>query len=100
MVTPKEGASALGLQRVVDLRSYRTAWSLLQKLRRAMGRAGRERLRGIVEVDESHLGAPDPGQSGRQPGSKTLIVAAVACVGARQLGRLRLRQVRAASAAQ
>jgi len=100
VVTQKDGASAMGLQRVLGLGSYRTAWSLLHKLRRAMVRPGRERLRGIVEVDESYLGAPDPGKSGRQPGSKTLIVAAVECVGARQLGRIRLRQVRAASAAQ
>ena len=99
VVTQKDGASALGLQRVLGLGSYRTAWSLLHKLRRAMVRPGRERLRGIVEVDESYLGAPEPGKSGRQPGSKTLIVAAVECVGARQLGRIRLRQVRAASAA-
>ena len=65
-----------------------------------MVRPGRERLRGMVEVDESYLGAPDAGKSGRQPGRKTLIVAAVECVGARQLGRIRLRQVRAASAVQ
>lgn len=100
VVTQKDGASAMGLQRVLGLSSYRTAWSLLHKLRRAMVRPGQERLRGTVEVDESCLGAPEPGKSGREPGSKTLIMAAVECVGARQLGRIRLRQVRAASAAQ
>jgi transposase-like protein/predicted RNA-binding Zn-ribbon protein involved in translation (DUF1610 family) len=98
VVTQKDGASAMGLQRVLGLGSYRTAWSLLHKLRRAMVRPGRERLRGTVEVDESYLGAPEPGKSGRQPGGKALLVAAVECVGARQLGRIRLRQVRAASA--
>lgn len=100
VVTQKHGASALGLQRVLGLGSYRTAWSLLHKLRRAMVRPGRECLRGIVEVDESYLGAPEPGKSGRQPGRKAMLVAAVECVGRRQLGRIRLRQVRAASAAQ
>jgi transposase-like protein len=98
VVTQKDGASALGLQRVLGLGSYRTAWSLLHKLRRAMVRPGRERLSGIVEVDESYLGAPEPGKNGRQPGRKTLIVAAVECVGRRHLGRIRLRQVRAAGA--
>ena len=98
LVTQKDGASALGLQRVLGLGSYRTAWSLLHKLRRAMVRPGRERLQGLVEVDESYLGAPEPGKRGRQPGAKTLIVAAVECVGQRKLGRIRLRQVRAASA--
>src|SRR5659263_559536 len=38
VVTQKDGASALGLQRVLGLGSYRTAWSLLHKLRRAMVR--------------------------------------------------------------
>ena len=37
----KLGVSALGLQRVLGLASYQTAWTLLHKLRRAMVRAGR-----------------------------------------------------------
>ena len=37
----KSGGSALGLQRVLGLGSYRTAWNLLHKLRRAMVRPGR-----------------------------------------------------------
>ena len=98
VVTQKDGASAMGLQRVLGLGSYRTAWSLLHKLRRAMVRPGRERLCGSVEVDESYLGASEPGKNGRQPGRKTLIVAAVECVGARKLGRIRLQQIRAANA--
>jgi len=98
IVTQKDGASALGLQRVLGLGSYRTAWSLLHKLRRAMVRPGRERLQGLVEVDESYLGAPEPGKRGRQLGAKALLVAAVECVGQRKLGRIHLRQVRAASA--
>ncbi len=98
VVTQKDGASAMGLQRVLGLGSYRTAWSLLHKLRRAMVRPGREQLSGTVEVDESYLGAPEAGLRGRQPGRKTLIVAAVECVGPRQPGRIRLRQVRAAGA--
>jgi len=52
----KNGASALGLQRVLGLGSYRTAWSWLHKLRRAMVRSGRDRLAGWVEVDETYLG--------------------------------------------
>ena len=98
VVTQKNGASAMGLQRVLGLGSYRTAWSLLHKLRRAMVRPGRERLQGIVEVDETYLGAPEPGKRGRQSGAKTLVVAAVECVGRRKLGRIRLRQVCAATA--
>ena len=100
VVTQKDGASAMGLQRVLGLGSYRTAWSLLHKLRRAMVRPGRDRLRGSVEVDESYFGATEPGKNGRQPGRKTLVVAAVECVGLRKLGRIRLRQIPAASAAE
>jgi len=52
----KHGVSALGLQRVLGLGSYETAWTWLHKLRRAMVRPGRERLSGAVEVDETFLG--------------------------------------------
>ena len=51
----KQGASALGVQRVLGLGSYTTAWSWLHKLRRAMVRPGRDRLNGEVEVDETYL---------------------------------------------
>jgi hypothetical protein len=39
----KNGVSALGLQRVLGLGSYDTAWTWLHKLRRAMVRPGRDR---------------------------------------------------------
>ena len=44
VVSQKNGASALGLQRVLGLGSYRTAWTWLHKLRRAMVRLGRDRF--------------------------------------------------------
>ena len=52
----KQGVSALGLQRMLGLGSYRTAWSWLHKLRCAMVRPGRDRLSGIIEVDEAYTG--------------------------------------------
>ena len=64
VTSQKGGASALGLQRVLGLGSYRTAWNLLHKLRRAMVRPGRERPQGI-EVDEIFIGGPRPGKRGR-----------------------------------
>ena len=51
VTTQKNGASALGLQGVLGLRSYETAWTWLHKLRRAMVRPGRDLLTGRVEVD-------------------------------------------------
>jgi transposase-like protein len=52
----KQGVTALGLQRVLGLGSYQTAWAMLHRLRRAMIRPGRERLSGVVEVDECFVG--------------------------------------------
>jgi hypothetical protein len=45
---------------VLGLGSYRTAWNLLHKQRRAMVRPGRERLQGIIEVGEIFIGGPPP----------------------------------------
>ena len=58
VTSQKTGASALGLQRVLGLGSYQTAWTWLHKLRRAMVRPGRDRLAGAVEVDETLRGRP------------------------------------------
>jgi len=56
LTTQKNGISALGLKRVLGLRSYQTAWAMLHRYRSAMVRPGRERLNGDVEVDESSFG--------------------------------------------
>ena len=58
----KTGVSALGLQRALGLRSYKTAWTWLHKLRRAMVRPGRDRLSGHVEMDEAYIGGVHPGR--------------------------------------
>ena len=93
----KNGVSALGLQRVLGLGSYKTAWSWLHKLRRAMVRPGRDRLSGRVEVDETYWGSPEEGVRGRQTYTKSLIAIAAQEDG-RGTGRLRMRRVRDASA--
>jgi hypothetical protein len=41
LTSQPHGVSAMELQRVLKLGSYRTAWSILHKLRRTMGRPGR-----------------------------------------------------------
>jgi transposase-like protein len=98
VVNQKNGVSALGLQRVLGLGSYRTAWTWLHKLRCAMVRPGRDRLSGTVEVDETYVGGKKPGKRGRGADGKTLVVVAVEDKGNR-LGRIRLRRVADASAA-
>jgi transposase-like protein len=97
VTSQKTGASALGLQRVLGLSSYRTAWSLLHKLRRAMVRPGRDRLNGTVEVDETFVGGVEPGGGRRHIGKKAL-VAVAAEVRGRAIGRIRLRRIRDSSA--
>ena len=91
MTGRKGGASALGLQRVLGLGSYRTAWSLLHKLRRAMVRPGRDRLQGVVEVDEIFIGGPRPGKRGRGAGKALVVIAAQQA--AKGIGRIRLTRV-------
>lgn len=98
VVNQKHGVSALGLQRVLGLGSYRTAWTWLHKLRCAMVRPGRDRLLGTVEVDETYIGGKKPGKRGRGAAGKTLVVVAVEDKG-NKIGRIRLRRVADASAA-
>ena len=76
VTTQKNGVSALGLQRVLGLGSYKTAWTMLHKLRRAMVRPGRDRLRGCVEIDEAYWGGEEPGIAGRKCRAKALIAVA------------------------
>lgn len=93
MVTSqKNGASALGLQRVLGLKSYKTAWAMLHKLRRAMVRPGRDRLAGRIEVDETYLGAPEPGVVGRLTEEKALAIVA-AQVEDKGTGRIRMSRI-------
>jgi len=73
VTTQKNGASALGLQRILGLGSYETAWTWLHKLRRAMVRPGRDRLSGEVEVDETFVGGVEKGGGRRHIGKKALV---------------------------
>jgi len=93
----KSGASALGLQRVLGLGSYRTAWNWLHKLRRAMVRPGRDRLHEVAEVDEAFIGGPRPGKRGRGAAGKSLVMIA-AEVDGKKIGRIRMVRIADASA--
>jgi ISXO2-like transposase domain/Transposase zinc-ribbon domain len=89
----KNGASALGLQKLLGLGSYRTAWAWLHKLRRAMVIPGRDLLDGDVEVDETFVGGDEPGlPGGRSRGKKALVAIAVECRG-NGSGRTRLARI-------
>jgi transposase-like protein len=97
VTTQKNGASALGLQRVLELKSYKTAWTWMHKLRRAMVRPGRDRLTGRIEVDETFTAGLDEGTRGRHAGRKALLVIAAQEDGP-GIGRIRMRRILDASA--
>jgi transposase-like protein len=97
VVNQKNGASALGVQRVLGFGSYRTAWNWLHKLRRAMVRPGRDGLSGTVEMDEVYIGGERPGKRGRGAAGKALVLVTAQVDGSR-IGRIRLTQVADASA--
>lgn len=94
----KQGVSALGLQRVLGLGSYETAWAMLHRLRRAMVRPDRELLHGEVEVDETYLALTDrqnpiPAAGRKSNTTKVLVVIAVEMLQPKGFGRIRIRQI-------
>lgn len=96
MVAQKNGVSASGLQRVLGLGSYRTAWTWLHKFRRLMVFPGRDRLSGDVEVDETLVGGKKAGKRGRGAEGKTLVVIAIELM-KKGTGRVRLSVIPDAS---
>ena len=100
VTSQKDGASALGLKRVLGLGSYQTAWTWLHKLRRAMVRPGRELLSGRIEVDETYVGgSATGGKPGRGAERKEIVAIAVEVHAPKGFGRVRMRRVPDVSAA-
>jgi transposase-like protein len=100
VTTHTPGFSAVQLQRQLGLGRYETAWTMLQQLRRALVRPERDRLSGIVEVDETYLGGVEEGRRGgrQRDSNKAIVVGAVEARG-RGSGRVRLAVVEDLSAA-
>ena len=86
----------MGLQRILGLGSYQTAWTWLHKLRRAMVRPGQDRLTGLVQVDETFIGGVKPGKRGRGAEGKALVLI-IAEEKGKAVGRIRLRIIEDAS---
>jgi transposase-like protein len=93
MTNQKYGVSALGLQRLLGLGSYQTAWTMLRKLRTAMVRPGRDRLQGTVEVDEAYVGGIEQGTRGRGTERKFIVAIAIEMLSPKGFGRVRLKRV-------
>jgi hypothetical protein len=90
MTNQKVGINAMGLQRLLGLPSYQTAWTMLHKLRRAMVRPGREQLCGEVEVDGTLIGGMRPGNHSRKAKETVIIAAEVRGNG---IGRIRIARL-------
>ncbi len=103
IVNQKQGVTALGLQRVLGFGSYQTAWAMLHRLRRAMIRPGRERLHGLVEVDESFVGRSPPNSTldikkkqkvtKKLKEQRSIVMVAVEIKEPKGFGRIRLQRV-------
>jgi len=98
VVAQKTGASANNLMDFMGFGSYEAAWTWLHKLRRAMVRESREKLSGIVEVDETYIGGEEigTGKTGRGAELKSLVVVATECIG-KKIGRVRFKIIPSAS---
>ena len=100
MATHSNGISATQLQVRLDLSSYKSAWLLAAKLRRAMTAPVRNPLAGLVEIDEasirSRAGENARSGRGRSHEGKLLIAGAVEVVAAGDEtapGRIRLATI-------
>jgi len=96
VVSQKNGVSARGLQQALGLGSYHTAWEWLHKLRRAMVRPGRDKLSGIVEINETMVSGAKSGKRGRGAEGKTLVLIAAEKT-QWGIGRIRMASVTDAS---
>ena len=78
MSRQKAGVSMLSLQKMLNLPSYQTVWTMGQKIRQAMAvRNERYGLRGLVEMDDSFFGSKGRGKRGRgaEKKAKVLVMA-------------------------
>lgn len=96
IVNQKNGVSALGLQKALGLGSYHTAWEWLHKLRRAMVRPNRDKLSGVVEVNETLIGGEHSGKRGRGAEGKALVLVAAEST-QKNIGRIRLSVIKNSS---
>lgn len=73
----KRGHSALSISGELKV-SYWVAWTLLQKIRRAMGEQdSRYKLQGIVELDDAYFGGTDKGKKRGRGTTKPKVLVAV-----------------------
>ena len=98
VVAQKTGVSASNMMDFMGFGSYKTVWTWLQKLRRAMLRPGRDKLSGVIEVDETYIGGVEIGDEKQSKGAKTktMVVIATECIG-KKIGRVRFKCIKEAT---
>ena len=98
VATHSNGISALQLQAKLGIGSYKSAWFLLHRLRKAMVDPNRDPLTGVVEIDEFTIpyrtkNEPVGGGQGRSPIGKLAIAGAVELHDGKTPGRIRLATI-------
>ena len=102
LATQKTGLSAMELYRQMKFGSYETAWTWLHKIRRAMVKPERDKLKGAVEVDEAYVGGTGTKRGRGAKETQSVVAVAVEILfskkGEPASGRIRMRAVPDASA--
>jgi transposase-like protein len=96
LTTAKSGLSAKTLEKTLGT-SYVTAWAILQRFRVAMVRSEREKLSGVVEVDETFIGGTKQGGKRGRGTSNAVVAIAVELIEPMGFGRIRMRHIAKAS---
>jgi transposase-like protein len=73
MMESKKGISANQLKRTLKV-SYKTAWYLCHRIRKAMETDQSEKLKGVVEVDETYIGGRYDKRRNRGPWEKQAVM--------------------------
>jgi transposase-like protein len=97
MAMLKNGISAKSVKERLGFRSYQTAWVWLQKLRKTMVHADRERLSGTVLVHEFYWNGNKPGKEGIGASGNVIIAVAVEGISLRRNGRIRIKKIESSS---
>ncbi len=77
IVDAKKSMSAKQLQEHLGIGSYRTAWYMAHRIRKAMVNEGSADLSGIVEMDETYLGGRVRGTSMREAKKAKLVIVGI-----------------------
>lgn len=91
MIESKKGMSANQMKRTLGI-SYKTAWYLCHRIRKAMSEMIKHDLSGTVEVDETWIGGKETLADRRRKTNKTIVIGAI-----ERAGKIRLQVIKAAN---